>query len=112
MSLEKEDKLVRELMEKSAAEMPFVDFEEKLMVQIHHAADTSGSFLKNVKLSWFFFVIGTIFGLSLSFVSGEIKVMVLGIPIQNMILIAQAIIVIFLISQFDSLIELVRKREQ
>ena len=51
MNAEKEEKLVRELMGKSGSEMPFVDFENKLMEQIHKEENASRSFLKDVKLS-------------------------------------------------------------
>ena len=50
MSIEKEDKFIIELMGKSRMKMPFDDFEEKLMQEIHKEAKTSRSFLKYVKL--------------------------------------------------------------
>lgn len=110
MNAEKEEKLVREIIGKSGREMPFVDFEDKLMEQIHKEANTSRSFLKDVKLSWFFFIIGTFFGLFLSIVAGQINETIFGFPAQQMILIVQVIFAILLLSQFDKLIELTRKK--
>jgi hypothetical protein len=112
MNSEKEEKLISELMLKSATEMPFADFEEKLMNQIHTEANTSRSFLKNVKLSWFFFIVGTIFGLFLSITIGQINGSIFGVPAQRLILMAQVIFVILLLTQFDRLIELTRKRSE
>ena len=110
MNAEKEEKLIRELMEKSRREMPFVDFENKLMEQIHMEADRSRSFLKDVKLSWFFFIIGSCFGLFLSVIAGQTKEIILGFPAQQIILVAQVVFVVLLLSQFDKLIELTRRR--
>ena len=110
MNSEKEEKLVRELMGKSVIEMPFVDFENKLMEQIHKEANTSRSFLKDVRLSWFFFIVGTFFGLFLSILVGQMNETIYGFPVQRMILIFQTIFAILLLSQFDRLIELTRKR--
>jgi hypothetical protein len=112
MNSEKEEKLISELMVKSMREMPFDDFEEKLMCQIHQEAKTSHSFLKNIKLSWFFFIVGTIFGLFLSITIGQMNGTIFGFPAQRLILIAQVIFVILLLSQFDKLIELSRKRSK
>ena len=108
MSKEKEDEFIRELMGKSGVKMPFDDFEEKLMQQIHREAKTSRSFLKDIKLSWFFFVVGTLFGLVLSIVVGEMNKTIFGFPAQRLVLIIQAIFVIFLLLQFDKLIRLTK----
>lgn len=111
MNTEKEEKIVRELMKKSTREMPFADFENKLMEQIHKEASTSRSLLKDVKLSWFFFIVGTIFGLFLTVYSEQIKNPIFGFPVQRMILIIQIVFIILLLSQFDKLFELTRKRK-
>lgn len=110
MNSEQEEKLIRELMGKSAREMPFVDFENKLMEQINKEVNTSRSFHKDIKLSWFFFIAGTFFGLLLSILAGQINRTIFGFPAQQIILIAQVVFAILLLSQFDKLIELTRKR--
>lgn len=108
MSKEKEDIFIKELMGKSGVKMPFDDFEEKLMQQIHREAKTSRSFLKDIKLSWIFFVVGTLFGLVLSIVVGEMNRTILGFPAQILGLVIQAIVVIFLLLQFDKLFRLTK----
>lgn len=110
MNTEQEEKLIRELMGKSAREMPFADFESKLMLQIHKEANHSRSFHKDIKLSWSFFIAGTFFGLLLSILAGQINETIFGFPAQLIILIAQVVFAILLLSQFDKLIELTRKR--
>jgi len=110
MKTEKEDQLVRELMGKSANKMPFSDFEEKLMEQIHNEVKATRSFRKNVNLSWFFFIGGTCLGLLLSVVATQIKQTIFGLPAQQMIVIFQVVFSILLLSQFDKLIELTRKK--
>ena len=112
MNTEKEERLICELMGKSEQKMPFADFEDKLMDQICKEAGNSRSFLKDVKLSWFFFIIGSCFGLFLSIIAGQINETILGFPAQRIILLAQVVFVILLLSQFDRLIELTRKKAE
>jgi hypothetical protein len=112
MNSEKEEKLIGELMVKSATEMPFTDFEEKLMNQIHTETNTTRSFLKNVKRSWFFFIVGTLFGLFLSISFGQLNGTIFGFSVQRLIILAQVIFVILLLTQLDKLIELTRKRSK
>lgn len=90
--------------------MPFSDFEEKLMSKIHQEARRSNSVLKNVKLSWLFFSIGTFFGLFLSVVANQFTDTILGFPSQKVFFILQVIFAILLLTQFSNLFELTRKR--
>ena len=110
MKTEKEDNLVRELMEKSGREMPFTDFEDKLMAQIHKEADASRSFLKDIKLSWFFFVLGTLFGLILNIIVSKMNQPILGLPAQQFGLIIQTLFVIFLLFQIDRFVGLKKNK--
>lgn len=112
MNSDKEEKLIRELMLKSEARMPFSDFEDKLMEKIHLEEKTSRSFLNDVKLSWFFFAVGTLFGLFLSTIVGEKNGTILGFPSQPMILLVQALFVVFSLNLFDKLIGLTGKKHE
>jgi len=109
MSLEKDEKFIQELMSKSKREMPFSDFEEILMLQIHKEERTSRSFWKDIRLSWLFFFVGTLFGLFLNILVAEMQKPLFGIPPQRWILFIQAIFVIFLLFQFDKLFRLSKK---
>jgi hypothetical protein len=106
MNSEIEEKFIQELMGKSRMKMPFTDFEEQLMQKIHKEAITSRSSGKEIKLSWFFFVVGTLFGLMLNFIVMEMNKTILGLPLQRLMLISQALFIIFLVFQFDKLIAL------
>ncbi len=108
---EQEEKIISELMKHSAEEMPFADFEDRMMNRIHEETSRSGSFLKQVKLSWFFFIIGTGFGLLLSMIASQSNVLIYGIPIQRFVLLAQIIFAILLLTQFDKLLQLTRKKD-
>jgi hypothetical protein len=112
MSLDHQDKFIQELMAKSERKMPFDDFEERLMQQIHKEAKTSRSFLKDIKLSWFFFTVGTLFGLVLNILVAEMNKTIFGIPSQRLLLIVQVLFVMLLLSQFDRLIGLTKNTKQ
>ncbi len=109
MKSEKEDKLVRELMEYSGREMPFVDFEDRLMVHIYKEAKTSRSFLNDIRLSCFFFVLGTLFGLILNIIVSKMNQPIMGLPAQQFSLIIQTLFVIFLLFQIDRFIGISKK---
>ena len=65
MEQEFEDIHLREILLKGRKEIPFLDFENEIMVEIHKEHDRKRSILKNIKLSWFFFIIGMISGITL-----------------------------------------------
>lgn len=111
MKPEEEDKTVDELIKKSGRTMPFSEFEDNLMVQIHEEARLRNSFRKDVKLSWFFLIIGLCLGTFLSSFFMQMNATVYGISARSIILIIQAIFVVLLLTQFDRLIELTRDKE-
>lgn len=108
MSQEREEKFINVLMDKSNVKMPFDDFEERLMVEIHKEVKSARSIWKDVRLSWFFFIVGAIFGILLSTFSGELSKTIFGFPTQRVILVFQSLFVILLLLQFDKLIGLAR----
>ena len=58
------DKYFRELLSDSSREMPFGDFEDDLMTEIHMEHEKRSSFLKNIKISWIFFFLGMLSGIA------------------------------------------------
>ena len=58
------DRYFRELLSDSRLEMPFSDFEDELMEEIHMKYKKRSSLLKNIKLSWLFFFLGMISGMA------------------------------------------------
>jgi len=77
-----EDKLKR-LLNESRLQMPFDDFEDRLMVRINKKVRTERSIDKNIRLSWIFFALGTIFGLLLSVIVSPVK-SILGFPVSGL----------------------------
>ncbi|MCU4164510.1 hypothetical protein [Carboxylicivirga caseinilyticus] len=57
-----EDKF-RELLSDSKLEMPFADFEDKVMQSVYSEEQSRQGILKNIRLSWLFFTIGALFGI-------------------------------------------------
>ena len=97
MNSDQKDKFVQELMGKLESKMPFDDFEERLMQQIHKEVKTSRSFLKDIKLSWFFFTIGTVFGFVLNILVAEMNKTIFGIPSHRLMLMVQVLFVMLLL---------------
>ncbi len=112
MNSEKENQIVGELMSKSGNRMPFTDFEDKLMERIQREGERSQSFWRNLKLSWFFFFIGTLFGLFLSALLERMDWTVFGWPTHRVVLIAQLLFSVVLLTQFGKLLELTKKGRQ
>jgi hypothetical protein len=111
MKAEEEDKIVGELMQKSARPMPFSDFEHKLMAQINEEALFRKRLIKDVKLSWFFLIIGLFLGMFLSSFFIQLHTVIFGISARTLILLIQAFFIVILLTQFDRLHELTRKKE-
>jgi hypothetical protein len=112
MISEKEEILIREMMDKSHETMPFPDFEDKLMERISTEAGKSKSWLRDVKLSWFFLLVGTLLGFVISLILRSLDEPVYGIPPQRILFIAESLFVVLLLSQFDKLIELTKNKWQ
>ncbi len=62
MEPEFEDKQLQIILSKGRKDMPFNDFEEELMFEIRKESERKNSILKNIRLSWLFFIIGLITG--------------------------------------------------
>lgn len=112
MKADKEELLIREMLNKSDEKMPFPDFEDKLMDRINKESASSKTWLKDIRLSWFFFLLGTLLGLIISFVFGNLHEPVYGIPPRWIIFIVESVCVVLLLSQFERLIEMTKKKWQ
>lgn len=58
-----EDARLKGMIRQSKVEMPFSDFESRLMGRIVAEKSWRKSFVKNMRLSWLFFTIGSLFGI-------------------------------------------------
>lgn len=110
MITERDDKLIQKLMSKSSVEMPFNDFEDKLMSEIYLEEKRSKSFFKSLKLSWLFFIIGTGIGIFITTFIYRTETEIYGLSSKHLVLIAQVIFAILILSQFDKLMQLTRRK--
>lgn len=61
-----DENFFQEIMSESKLELLFSDFEDNLMLLIEKKIIKQSSFSKNLKLSWLFFIIGSVFGIVIS----------------------------------------------
>ncbi|MBC8755713.1 hypothetical protein H2O64_13640 [Kordia sp. YSTF-M3] len=73
-----------DLMTKSTLEMPFSDFEDTVMQLIEEKAAQKSKINRELRLSRFFFIVGSIFGFVISILLSAIKEPLFGID-QNII---------------------------
>lgn len=99
------------MMSKSVRPLPFSDFEDRLMDQIHEEARLQRNFRKDIKLSWFFLIVGLCLGIFLSSFFIQFGTSIWGISARSAILMIQSVFVVLLLTQFDRLLELTRKKE-
>jgi len=79
-----EDNLKR-LIKDSRLEMPFSDFEDKVMDRIKNEVSNEKVIDRNIRLSWLFFVLGTVFGMLLSVILSPVNT-ILGISVSKLFL--------------------------
>ncbi len=73
---------IKELIQQSRLEMPFADFEERVMQSVYKEEKSRRGILKNIRLSWLFFTIGALFGIVATISLPHIKQSVLNIEME------------------------------
>ncbi len=58
-----DEKQLKDWMIDSKLEMPFAEFEERVMQTVYKEEESRQGILKNIRLSWVFFTIGALFGI-------------------------------------------------
>ncbi len=104
-----QDKKLRHLMSESVVEIPFADFEERLMVKVKAEAKQKQSILKNVRLSWVFFTIGSIFGIFATVLIPMIKQSIWGLELKHLQIPIFLVLAFVIIWQFEALIKYTSK---
>jgi hypothetical protein len=94
-----------EIMSKSRLEVPFPDFEDKIMGLIEKKLSKKVSISRDIKLSWVFFILGSTFGIIVTILLPKIQQPVLGINLNKLTIPFLIIFAYLLFSQFDSLID-------
>jgi len=101
----KDDTFFREIMSKSRLELPFSDFEDNVMLQI----ECQNAVSKELKLSWIFFILGSVFGIILSIFIAQLREPIFGIQPINLTLFFAIIFASTLFTQIDTLIKFSRR---
>jgi len=110
-SVKSEEILFREILAQSKLEVPFPDFEDNVMLKIEKENSFQRSVSKDVKLSWFFFIAGSVFGIAISLMLPRMQSPILGINPQKLAIFFQMIFVILLFTQFETLIKFIKKTD-
>jgi hypothetical protein len=84
VSKNSDDKL-KQLIGESKLEMPFSDFEDRLMSRINSEVSNEKAITKNIRLSWLFFGLGTLFGILLTIILNPTNT-IMGIPLSKFII--------------------------
>lgn len=77
-----DEKKMKELIQQSQLEIPFADFEERVMQSVYKEEKSRLGILKNIRLSWLFFTIGALFGILATISLPHIKQSVLNFDME------------------------------
>ena len=107
------DKYLKNLLKDSKVEMPFSDFEEKMMLRVKNEVQGKRIISKNMGLSWFFFFMGSVFGLGVSVTIPMLQLEWAGIDLQNLKYPLMLVVLFIIIWQLDEMLRLtLRQRKQ
>jgi len=107
-----EEKDFKNMMQHSKLEIQFPDFDENVMEKIYAREVNRRLVRNNLKKSWIFFIIGSLFGIFATQSLTNLQVPFLSLSPKLILLIVEILIVIVVVSQFDNLIQFTfRKRE-
>lgn len=107
-----EETFFREIMSKSKLEVPFSDFDDNVMMAVEKKVSRKESISGDLKLSWIFFIIGSVFGIAVSIALPAIREPVFGLHLNNLLIPFQIVFVLLLVSQLDNLVSFYNKRSQ
>jgi len=100
------------MMSKSKLEVPFPEFEDRVMGLIEKKLSRKLSINRDIKLSWLFFILGSAFGITVTVLLLRIKQPVLGMEIDKLTLPFLIIFSFLLLSHLDSLIDFYKRQKK
>jgi len=104
-----DDIFYKEIMAKSRLDLPFSDFEDNIMNQIENKILHQNTFSKEIKLSWVFFIAGSVFGIIISLILPKLQKSIMGIQPANFAIFFQIVFTSLLFTQIDTLLKLSKK---
>ncbi|RIJ48779.1 hypothetical protein D1614_09645 [Maribellus luteus] len=105
-----EEKQLKEWMQESKLEIQLPDFDDNVMEAIHEKQAAEKSFWKNIRWSWFFFIVGLGLGLILTDLFASFEIKILGDKSNLAILGFEILVILILATQFDKLIRVTFRR--
>ena len=98
----------RKLMSVSKLEVPFSDFEDEVMALIEKKASQPVFSLES-KLSWIFFIAGSVFGVLITFLIPRMKGLIFGMTSDQLALLFLMVFVTLFFVQLDNLLKCMKK---
>jgi hypothetical protein len=100
-----EETFFTELMSKSKLHVPFSDFDSKVMRLIELSQMKRKSSQREVKLSWIFFLAGSVFGLFISIALPKFQGPLMGISVDKFLIPFQIIFALLFVIQINNLFD-------
>ncbi len=101
-----------QLMKRTKLTMPFSDFEETVMHRIQLEANYKKVLTRDRKLSFLFFILGTVLGLTINSFLQKAQYTFLAIPPDTMLLIFQVAFVLIFLFQLEKNLHFIKKWKQ
>ena len=109
--MREEETYFKEIMSNGKLEMPFTDFEDNVMMHIEKTTDKP-VLAKEIRLSWIFFVLGSVFGIIISYILPRMKGPILGTDPQKLAVFFQIGFVVLLFTQLETLLKIKNGRQK
>lgn len=104
-----DENFFKEIMSKSRLDLPFSDFEDNVMMQIETKVLHQNKWSKELRLSWIFFFVGSVFGIILSIFISKLHEPIFGVQPANLTLFFSIVFAAVLFTQIDTLIKFSRR---
>jgi len=101
--------VLTELLRNNKLEMPFSDFDDKVMHRIQGEIHDKATISRDIKLSFFFFVLGTLFGLFINSYLLRVQGTFWSMPKETIVLFFQALFLFIFFLQIEHFVKVFRK---
>lgn len=108
---ELEEEFFQEIMSKSKLNVLSTDFDNHVMGRIEHQVLKKASISRDIKLSWTFFVLGSIIGAILAVLLLRSEGMIMGVSFDKIAIPFLIVCSFLILSQFDILLDFYRRQK-
>ncbi len=106
-----EETFFNELMSKSKLTFPFLDFEDNVMRIVDSNQKKRNIIYRELKLSWIFFLLGSLFGITISILLPKFQEPVFGLSVDKFTIPIQILFIFLFVTQLNNLIDYYSKRK-